>query len=287
MSQRDADKRGLSPAIVSEMQIWAIVVGFLVAHWVSVIFYFPERVLKDPLELLWVWKGISSFGGLLGGVLGLVIYLKWIKKLDVWPYIDAIAYGFAWAWVLGRMGCTTAHDHPGRVTDFWFSVSYPAYQSGATPGQMLPYDDVPRLVIPELERALPWVQRFDLGFYEMLFALVLVTVLWTTNRHAKRFPGYNVTVLALLYAPVRFGFDFLRISDKTYLGLTPGQYIAIGTLGLGLWMLFYRLKAAKIAAARGGADGDGGDAAPGEAKSSDPEAGPGGKPHRTKKKKKR
>ncbi|MDY0000959.1 MAG: prolipoprotein diacylglyceryl transferase [Polyangia bacterium] len=248
MSQRDADKRGIPPAIVSEMQIWAIVVGFLMAHWVSVIFYFPERVLKDPLELLWVWKGISSFGGIIGGALGLVIYLKWIKKLDPWPSIDAIAYGFSWAWVLGRLGCTTAHDHPGRVTDFWFSVSYPAYQSGATPAQMIPYDDVPKLYIPELERAMPWVQRYDLGFYEMLFAVALVTILWATNRHAKRFPGFNVVVLALLYAPVRFGLDFLRISDKTYWGLTPGQYSAIGILALGLWMLHYRLKVARAAA---------------------------------------
>ncbi len=231
MSQRDADKRGLNPVIMSEAQIWAIVVGFIMAHWVSVIFYFPERVRQDPLELLRIWKGISSFGGFIGGVTGLVVYLKLVKKVDPWPYIDSIGYGFAFAWILGRMGCTTAHDHPGRMTEFAFSVSYPYNLHGA-----------PQFQDAAVNHALPWVQRYDLGLYELIFAVVLVTVLVITNRKAKRYAGYNVTVLALMYAPVRFFFDYLRIVDKTYDGLTPGQYLALGIFALGLWMAISRRK---------------------------------------------
>ena len=240
MSQRDADRRGLNPLIVSEMQIWAIVVGFLVAHWFAVIFYFPERVKRDPLELLWIWKGISSFGGFIGGVGGLVFYLKVVKKVDPWPYIDSIGYGFAWAWIFGRMGCTTAHDHPGRLTDLAFSVSYPAFRSAGTPGRVIGEAGVPQFLDPAVNQTLPWVQRYDLGFYELCFALVLVTILFLTNRKSKRWAGYNVALLALIYAPVRFVFDFLRVIDKTYFGLTPGQYAAFGIFGLGLWILWHR-----------------------------------------------
>jgi prolipoprotein diacylglyceryltransferase len=35
----------------------------------------------------------------------------------------------------------------------------------------------------------------------------------------------------------RFGLDFWRIVDKTYLGLTPTQYVAIPMIGLGLWLI--------------------------------------------------
>lgn len=245
LTGRDADKRGLSQTIISEAQIWALVVGFLMAHWVSVIFYFPERIKEDPLELLWVWKGISSFGGFLGGVGGLVFYFK-LKKVDVWPHIDCFGWGFAWAWILGRLGCTTAHDHMGKVAETWFSVQYPAYQ-GAIPGAANPTADVGQFIDPVVNKTLPYVQRYDLGFYELIFTLVLVTFLFITNRKATKFPGYNVAILAMFYAPVRFFFDYLRVQDKTYLGLTPGQYFAIGLFALGVWMYISRSRAARAA----------------------------------------
>jgi phosphatidylglycerol:prolipoprotein diacylglycerol transferase len=249
MTQRDADKRGLSQTIISEAQIWALVVGFVMAHWVSVIFYFPERIREDPLELLWIWKGISSFGGFLGGMGGLIFYFK-LKKVDVWPHIDTFGWGFAWAWILGRFGCTMAHDHPGKVTDFAFSVQYPAY-AGAIPGVSQPTSDVAQTAL--FNKTLPLVQRFDLGFYEMIFAIVLVTILVIFNRKANRFPGFNVTMLALVYAPVRFFFDYLRIVDnKIFLGMTAGQFGAIALFGLGIWMLVTRLKATKVAEEAGG-----------------------------------
>lgn len=260
MVQRDADKRGLSQAIISEAQIWVLVVGFVLAHWVSVIFYFPERIKEDPLELLYIWKGISSFGGFLGGVLGLIFYVR-LKKKDVWPFLDAFGWGFAWAWILGRMGCTVAHDHPGKVTDFFFSVQYPAF-AGAIPGVSQPTNDVlPHLTSAEtphhlFNKTLPLVQRYDLGFYELIFAIGLVTVLFIFNRKANRFTGFNVAVLAMVYAPVRFFFDYLRIVDnRIFLGMTPGQLGAIAVFGLGIWVLVTRLKAAK------GTEGLGGDGA--------------------------
>jgi len=244
MTQRDADKRGLSQAIISEAQIWALVVGFVMAHWVSVIFYFPERVRQDPLELLYIWKGISSFGGFLGGIGGLLFYFK-LKKVDIWPHFDSFGWGFAWAWILGRMGCSVAHDHPGKVTDFIFAVQYPAFP-GAIPGVNQPTGDVAQAAL--FNKTLPLVGRYDLGIYELIFAISLVTLLFIFNRKANRFAGFNVTMLALIYAPVRFFFDYLRIVDnRIFLGMTPGQLFAIALFGLGIWMLVTRLKAAKAA----------------------------------------
>ena len=260
MTQRYADKRGLSQAVISEAQIWALVVGFVLAHWVSVIFYFPERIREDPLELLYIWKGISSFGGFLGGIGGLLFYFK-LKKVDVWTHFDAFGWGFAWAWILGRTGCTMAHDHPGKITDFAFSVQYPAY-AGAIPGVNQPTSDVAQSAL--FNKTLPLVQRFDLGFYELIFAIVLVTILVIFNRKANRFAGFNVTLLALIYAPVRFFFDYLRIVDnKIFLGMTPGQLFAIALFGLGIWMLVTRLKAARTAE-EAGDEGEGADAAKGK-----------------------
>ena len=48
-----------------------------------------------------------------------------------------------------------------------------------------------------------------------------------------------MAVILLMYAPVRFGFDFLRapdvrFADSRYLGLTPAQYGVIALFFVGV-----------------------------------------------------
>ena len=51
----------------------------------------------------------------------------------------------------------------------------------------------------------------------------------------------------MLYAPVRFSLDFLRVVDVRYGGLTPGQWGAIAAFGLGLGILVWAKKRAALA----------------------------------------
>jgi len=44
-------------------------------------------------------------------------------------------------------------------------------------------------------------------------------------------------MLAIVYAPVRFLFDFLRKNDIRYGGLTPGQWGAIALVVVGFLLL--------------------------------------------------
>ncbi len=106
--------------------------------------------------------------------------------------------------MFGRAGCYTAHDHPGFLTDFPLAVDYPG---GA---------------------------RHDLGFYELVFTFVMFVVFEIVRRKYKSAPGGRIAILiALVYSPVRFALDFMRIGNKDpsglhgdvrYLGLTPAQY---------------------------------------------------------------
>jgi hypothetical protein len=36
-----------------------------------------------------------------------------------------VGSAFPLAWVFGRAGCATVHDHPGRLSDAWFAVRWP------------------------------------------------------------------------------------------------------------------------------------------------------------------
>lgn len=63
----------------------------------------------------------------------------------------------------------------------------------------------------------------DLGWHEFLcLAVVVVSPTRWWGRDARR-PGIFLGVFALLYAPMRFALDALRVSDSRCLGRTPAQ----------------------------------------------------------------
>jgi phosphatidylglycerol:prolipoprotein diacylglycerol transferase len=193
------------------MNIRIVLLGFLVAHWVSVIFYFPERIKENPGILLNFWAGLSSFGGFLGAFIAFLYFTK-RASINRLVYADAVALGLSVGWIFGRTGCFTAHDHPGRHTSFFLAVKYP---------------DGP---------------RHDLGFYELLFTIALTAALFAFARKPRR-PGQIIGLAALAYAPARFLLDFLRAvdvarPDERYAGLTPAQWACLATAALGAKLLF-------------------------------------------------
>ncbi|MBM4321307.1 MAG: prolipoprotein diacylglyceryl transferase, partial [Deltaproteobacteria bacterium] len=118
-----ADRAGLSRRRMNDLALWMLAGGFLLAHLVAVIFYHPQRIREDPWVLLQVWNGISSVGGFFGGLFAFLAYLRYYR-LPRMPYGDVCAYAMSWAWIFGRMGCATAHDHKGSLTDFPLAVAF-------------------------------------------------------------------------------------------------------------------------------------------------------------------
>ena len=80
---------------LSEVFTWALVGGLLGAHLLHVLGYHPELLrTQGPLVLFKVWDGVSSMGGVLGGMAGIVLYFR-RKRLSIYPYWDALALGTA------------------------------------------------------------------------------------------------------------------------------------------------------------------------------------------------
>jgi phosphatidylglycerol---prolipoprotein diacylglyceryl transferase len=206
-------KRGLEEQDVRFLNARIVIAGFIMAHLVSVIFYFPERIKEHPSVLLNFWSGLSSFGGFLGAFLAFLYYTK-KEKIPRLPYADAVALGLSVGWIFGRTGCFTAHDHPGLHTSFFLSVNYPKQTA--------------------LDFAGP---RHDLGLDELLFTIVMTVILFRYARKPRP-PGHIIGLAAMMYAPVRFGLDFLRatdvaLPDQRYAGLTPAQWACLATMVLG------------------------------------------------------
>lgn len=242
VARRRMRRLGLDPALGERLAWWTLVGGFLGAHIFSVLFYFPGKVADDPLVLVKLWEDVSSFGGMLGGLLGLWLFLRW--RAPIAPsarsrYLDAVAYTFPVALLIGRLACTVAHDHPGTVTGFPLAVSLATADARVYIGLL--YSSAGRAAELPSGDVLATLGFHDLGWYEFLYLGVVVVpvTLWLGRR--PRAPGTFVASFILLYMPVRFAFDFLRLSDTRYAGLTPAQWVAFAALGLlGMWAAWHR-----------------------------------------------
>jgi phosphatidylglycerol:prolipoprotein diacylglycerol transferase len=232
LGRRRFTRLGLDRALGERLAWWVVVGGFLGAHLFSVLFYFPQELAANPFLLLKFWEDISSFGGILGGVVGLWLFLR-LKApgLDAgtrWAYLNAVAFVFPFALAVGRIACSLAHDHPGTVTSFPLAVSLRSPDAQAYIGGV--YRAAGRGSELPPPAALPHLGFHDLGWYELLHLSTIVVPLFLVLDRKPRPAGFFVVAFVLLYVPVRFALDFLRVSDARYAGLTPAQWV--GALAL-------------------------------------------------------
>jgi phosphatidylglycerol:prolipoprotein diacylglycerol transferase len=224
LGQRRFERLGLDVVTGQRLGGWMIGGGIVGAHLFSVLLYFPNKIQKDPWLLLRVWEDISSFGALLGGIGGAFLFFAIRANRDEaerkLAYLDAVAFVFPSSLAVGRIGCALAHDHPGTVTSFPLAISLKSQTAldyiSSTYGSA-------GLALPVGAQTMGF---HDLGLYEFLFlALIVVPVFAYWNRK-RRAVGFYLIAFAVLYLPVRFGFDMLRVSDARYIGLTPAQWVA-------------------------------------------------------------
>ena len=157
--------------------------------------------------------------------------------MPILPFADIILSVFPVAWVFGRSGCSVVHDHPGMA---------------AAPGTLLAVafgrpdspDKIKKLVGfggDYLELRWGNALQFDLGLLEMMFTVILASLLALTW-HKKLTTGSYVAMTALCYAPVRFAMDYLRVkdveqADPRFGGLTPAQWSCVALFVFGLVMV--------------------------------------------------
>jgi phosphatidylglycerol:prolipoprotein diacylglycerol transferase len=204
-----AGRRGLDPRPVLEFAIWGVLAGIAVGHLVHVGLYHPEEI-RSPRRVLEFWDGLSSSGGLAGGVAAALLFFR-RRGIPLSRYGDAFAVGVPTGWAVARVGCFLVHDHPGTRTSFPLAVQFPG---GA---------------------------RHDLGLYEAIVLAAIAAVAWWLWAH-RRLPGRLLGLVAVLYGASRFLLDFLRATDVPYAdgryaGLTPAQYGAVLLVAWGAWRL--------------------------------------------------
>jgi prolipoprotein diacylglyceryltransferase len=289
VAMKKAANDGLDPEILNRFVTWVVVGIFVGGHFGHVLMYERELLSTEgPITLLKINKGLSSFGGFFACVLLSIWYfrkegkrinaenlIRHDKKVPLlapmrpWAYADAALKGFVPGYFLGRMGCFSVKDHPGRVTDFVLGVKGMCSWGYNAETKELKLC-VQEVLAPEnierqrehlptgfdlsqqqiFEYINPHTALHDLGLYEALWFLLLIPVFYYLDRK-PRFPGFFTALLVFTHMPMRIYLDNLRLEDgpdrwyfssEHFKGLTPAQMGSIGFICLGIWIVISRRK---------------------------------------------
>jgi phosphatidylglycerol---prolipoprotein diacylglyceryl transferase len=235
--RRYAEWHGVPDEHVRGITGWITVAGFIGAHVFDVLAYQWHDLMQDPLLFVEVWKGISSYGGFIGGAVGFGIYVWW-KRLPARLFADIGMVGLLPAFSIGRIGCTVVSDHIGAAVDpdKWYAFLAMDYPRSLNLAHLA--DHYPG--------ASEFIRAWNLGLVEFLYLVpVNALILYLAFRPTKRpNAGFICVLTGILYAPVRFGLDFLRPeeTDPRYAGLTFAQWASIVAFGAAVYVAFRVLK---------------------------------------------
>ena len=168
----------------------------------------------DLFSNLFSGSGLTWYGGLAGGVIGVALWAKWRDFLNL-RLADVAAPALLAGHAVGRIGCQLSGD--GDYGEPWDGPWAMSYEDGVVPTP-------------------PGVTVHPTPIYETLAYGLGAIVLW---RLRDRFRFGVLFALFLVWSGTsRFLVEFLRTNDVVALGLTIAQLISLAMVVAGVvWVL--------------------------------------------------
>ena len=89
--------------LVTDAILFAVPMAIICARIYYVIFQW-DNYKDNPISALYIWQGgIAIYGGVIGAILGLLLFAK-VKKQKLTPYLDIMALGLLIGQLIGRWG---------------------------------------------------------------------------------------------------------------------------------------------------------------------------------------
>lgn len=227
--------------IAADILLGALIGGIVGAKLYYVVLYW-ERTALDPLGMLFSRGGLVWYGGLIGGVIGVVWVLR-RRGVSIPFAADVCAPALALGYAVGRIGCFLVGDDYGRPTDSWVGIAFPEGVPPTTAGSLRRFGVDVDPAIPD--QALLTVHPTQL--YETGLSLLIFAVLWRLRRHPHQ-RGWLFSLWLVLAGAERLFVEFFRAKDDRFFGpLTLAQLISLGLIAVGAYLLRRRARPAPAA----------------------------------------
>jgi phosphatidylglycerol:prolipoprotein diacylglycerol transferase len=207
---------------VMNLFFWTIL-GLLIGSriFATTIYDTTGRYLRQPWLIFWPFdgdmnfvglQGMSYHGGLVGGVLGFVIYAR-VKKIDILEIGDVVATAVPLGYTFGRVGNFINGELYGRITAAPYGVLFPAAERVPTAHPAV--REVARATgIDFAGQTMVNLPRHPSQLYEaFLEGIVLWAVMWFLFRNRKPFKGFMIGVYLIGYSLARFVAEYFRAPD--------------------------------------------------------------------------
>jgi prolipoprotein diacylglyceryltransferase len=203
-----APRFGIEGRAVFHLLLWSLGFGLLGGHLFSLLVRHPGEA-RDPLVWLRFWEDPSALGGLAGGLVGALAVMRAKRRTasERLRSLDCLVFALPFTLAVANLASALQHSRLGIATQHWLAVQFP--------------DGVPRL---------------DLGLLELFLVVPLAGVFAWLGRRPRR-DGLYLGLFLVVYGPVRFVLEALRIVEVRYWGWTPGQYVALGATVAGAGVL--------------------------------------------------
>ena len=156
--------------------------------------------------------GMSFHGGVIGGLLGMVIWCLTHKR-PLWKWIDAMAVAIPLGYTFGRIGNFLNGELYGRITTMPWGMIFPGAQrfSVSIPW-VTEFAEKAGLTIAENARLIN-LPRHPSQLYEAFFeGIVLFLIMWFL-RKKKPFDGFMAGMFLIGYGTFRFIIEYFREPD--------------------------------------------------------------------------
>jgi phosphatidylglycerol:prolipoprotein diacylglycerol transferase len=185
-----------------------------------------EQVKHDLLGNVFSGSGLVWYGGVIGGAIAVVAWMRWRKAMSLWM-LDICGVGLALGYAIGRIGCQVSGDgdYGIRSTLPW-AMGYP---HGTVPTP-------------------PGVTVQPTPIYETAAMGLLAWALWRLRDRVR--PGVLFACYLVGSGLERFLVEFIRRNSEVLGGLTAPQLESLGLLALGLLWLTTLLRRGGVAALR-------------------------------------
>ncbi|HER07753.1 MAG TPA: prolipoprotein diacylglyceryl transferase [Bacteroides sp.] len=218
----------LTPEMLDQLLIYmalGTVIGARLGH---CFFYEPEYFLKNPVEILKIWKGgLASHGAAIGILLTLWLYVRKHRLSFLW-LMDRIVIVVALGGAFIRLGNLFNSEIYGLPTDLPWGFEFVR----------------DKLYDPNTGEVLPVVARHPTQLYEALSYILIFIVLFIfyRKRYMKVRDGFIFGVFMILLFAARFLIEFVKndqVAFEAGMKFNMGQLLSVPFILAGIMMIIW------------------------------------------------